>query len=176
MFSSGVFDSSVFDDEGFTPWESQELLMSSLLQQHDPLNTSNSTNSTNSGSDELTTRPEPDDDRKTRRMISNRESARRSRMRKQRHLEDLRNQVNRLRLDNRELTNQLKLINHHCHILKIDNSRLLSESTILRQRLSDIRRILIFRQLQRLSSSNNPLLPSLTVANEPQQLPQSLIV
>ncbi|PIA57038.1 hypothetical protein AQUCO_00600040v1 [Aquilegia coerulea] len=172
MFSSGLFDdSSVFHDEGFTPWETHEELMS--LFQH-PVNqhSNNSTNS-NSGSDELTTRPEPVlDDRKTRRMISNRESARRSRMRKQRHLEDLRNQVNRLRLDNRELANRLELINHHCHILKRDNDQLCSESTILRQRLSDIRRILIFRQLQRFS---NPLLPSLTTVNEQQQLPQSLI-
>ncbi|KAJ8439728.1 LOW QUALITY PROTEIN: hypothetical protein Cgig2_009552 [Carnegiea gigantea] len=62
------------------------------------------------GSDELNQIGSTMDERKRRRMISNRESARRSRMRKQRHLENLRNQMNRLKTQNREWVNRLRFI------------------------------------------------------------------
>ncbi|KAL5706679.1 hypothetical protein ACHQM5_024814 [Ranunculus cassubicifolius] len=176
MFSSGLFESPVFVEGGFTPWENQDdflfLLQQPLTIDHNPVHSNSNSNNSGSGSDEVTTTttttpPSPVvDERKQRRMVSNRESARRSRMRKQRHLEDLRNQVNRMRLDNREVANRLELMNHHCHILKRDNDRLMSESSVLRQRLSDIRQILIFRHLQRLPSplplnTVNEQLPSL---------------
>lgn len=101
--------------------------------------------------------PEPDpsltpaDQRKLRRMISNRESARRSRLRKQRHLEDLRCHVSRLRTLNRELANRVGLVSHQTMLVRSDNDRLRTESRILVNRLSVIRRILMVRQLNRLS-------------------------
>lgn len=82
------------------------------------------------------------DDKKLRRMISNRESARRSRMRKQRILENLRNEVNRLRMENRELVNQLSGLQYGCEVLGQENNRLRVESVALRQRLWHLGRVL----------------------------------
>lgn len=93
----------------------------------------------------------PAEQRKLRRMISNRESARRSRMRKQRHLEDLRCHVSRLQTLNRELANRVGLVSHQTMLVRSDNDRLRSESRILVNRLSEIRRILMARQLNRLA-------------------------
>ncbi|CAA7027848.1 unnamed protein product [Microthlaspi erraticum] len=93
--------------------------------------------------------PEITDDRKRKRMESNRESAKRSRMRKQRHIENLRNEVNRLGLENRELGNRLRTLLYHIEQISTDNSRLLSEQEILRRRFSEMRQILMLRELQR---------------------------
>lgn len=81
------------------------------------------------------------DDKKLRRMISNRESARRSRMRKQRHLENLRSEVNRLRFENRELVNQLRGLQHGCEVLGQENNRLRVETVAIRQKLIIMRLI-----------------------------------
>ncbi|XP_068655305.1 bZIP transcription factor 44-like [Aristolochia californica] len=137
-------------DGGF--WESAEALLSmdSIMMEVSPAGS-------NSGSDEFNR--SADDDRKRRRKISNRESARRSRMRKQKHLDDLRSQANRLRLDNREMANRLNLALQHNEMLRQENDRLRSESQELRRKLQDIRRFLLFRRLQHLASVNqqNPL-------------------
>jgi len=93
------------------------------------------------------------DERKRRRMISNRESARRSRMRKQKHLENLRNQANRFRVENRELSNRLRFFLYHCRSVQTENNQLRSEYDMLRQKLSEIRQFLVFRQLQPLTSA-----------------------
>ncbi|KAF2541804.1 hypothetical protein F2Q68_00028656 [Brassica cretica] len=81
-------------------------------------------------------------------MESNRESARRSRMRRQSHIDNLRNQVNQLDLENRELGNRLRLVIYHLQQVNTDNNRLVTEQEMLRLRLSELRRILILRQLQ----------------------------
>lgn len=99
--------------------------------------------SPNSGSEETSHRPiYTVDERKYKRMVSNRESARRSRFRKKRHLENLTNQVNRLRLENRDIKNRLGLVAHQCHVALRENDRLRSESFALWARLSDLCRIL----------------------------------
>ncbi|XP_062101591.1 bZIP transcription factor 11-like [Humulus lupulus] len=163
-------------DGGFTPWDYLDLLPA--VQTPEPVEfTSNSAGSgdtmaqsskpimsvSGSGSDDPNSnrsnskRECPDqpssvvDERKRRRMISNRESARRSRMRKQRHLENLRNEVNRLRVENRELTNQLRLFSCHFQCVRTENGQLQSEHAALRQKLYDINQILLFRQLQQFS-------------------------
>ncbi|KAK7291042.1 hypothetical protein RIF29_05903 [Crotalaria pallida] len=81
-------------------------------------------------------------ERKIRRMQSNRESARRSRWRKKRHLENITNQVNRLKAQNRELKNRLGLTMHHHLLLSVENESLRSESVALMAKLSDLYRIL----------------------------------
>ncbi|CAJ1943047.1 unnamed protein product [Sphenostylis stenocarpa] len=88
------------------------------------------------------------DERKRRRMISNRESARRSRMRKQRHLENLRNQLNKCRVENRELNNRLQFALHHSNRLRTENEWLRSQRTLLRQKVANLTQILIFQQFQ----------------------------
>ncbi|OVA01173.1 Basic-leucine zipper domain [Macleaya cordata] len=129
---------------GFTPWENQEPICISLPQ--NPVQSNSSSDDPNRAVSEA-------DERKKRRMISNRESARRSRMRKQKHLEDLRSQLNRLKTDNREMANRLSLVVQNCQLVRRDNDKLRFESEILRRRLSDIRRILILRKLQQLSTN-----------------------
>nr|XP_009804217.1 PREDICTED: G-box-binding factor 1-like [Nicotiana sylvestris] len=107
----------------------------------DELNMNN--DSPNSGSDILVI-----NERKRKRMISNRESARRSRMRKQKHLDNLRNQANRHKVANRDLTNRVHLVTSHCQLVQRNNEMLRTESVLLQQRLENIREILLARQLQ----------------------------
>ncbi|PRQ40521.1 putative transcription factor bZIP family [Rosa chinensis] len=78
------------------------------------------------------------DQRKQRRMISNRESARRSRMRKQKHLDELWSQVLRLRTENHNLMDRLNHVSEtHDRVLE-ENAKLKEEASDLRQMLSEI--------------------------------------
>ncbi|KAK8655777.1 hypothetical protein V6N13_108343 [Hibiscus sabdariffa] len=78
-------------------------------------------------------------ERKQRRMISNRESARRSRMRKQKHLDDLWSQVIRLRNENHSLIDKLNHVSE-CHDLVLqENKRLKEEASDLRQMMTDLK-------------------------------------
>ncbi|XP_071735213.1 basic leucine zipper 4-like [Rutidosis leptorrhynchoides] len=142
-----------FYGTGFTPWETETPFtyppVEPVLSYSGSDVSTPKTNSSNSGSDDgCPVEVNPIDDRKRRRMISNRESARRSRMRKQKHLENLRNQVNWHKNGNRETMNRLRFVSHHVHILLQENQRLRSESEMLRQKLWDIRQVLVVRQLQ----------------------------
>lgn len=69
-------------------------------------------------------------------------------MRRQSHIDNLRNQVNQLDLENRELGNRLRLVIYHLQQVNTDNNRLVTEQEMLRLRFSELRRILILRQLQ----------------------------
>ncbi|XP_071730994.1 basic leucine zipper 43-like [Rutidosis leptorrhynchoides] len=77
-------------------------------------------------------------ERKHRRMISNRESARRSRMRKQKHLDELRSQVTWLRNENHQLIDKLNnfLETHDCAVR--ENAQLKEEVSGLRQMVADM--------------------------------------
>lgn len=78
------------------------------------------------------------DERKQRRMISNRESARRSRMRKQRHLDELWSQVHRLRTENHNLMDKISHVCESHDRVAEENARLKGEVSDLRQILTDI--------------------------------------
>ncbi|MCD7464320.1 hypothetical protein HAX54_052508, partial [Datura stramonium] len=78
------------------------------------------------------------DERKQRRMISNRESARRSRMRKQRHLDELWSQVLRLRTENHNLINKLNQVSESHEKVFQENMQLKEEASGLRRLLTDI--------------------------------------
>ncbi|XP_073280543.1 uncharacterized protein [Primulina huaijiensis] len=88
------------------------------------------------------------DERKHKRMISNRESAQRSRMRKQKHLDNLRSQVYKLKVANRKTMNRLSLAVQQNQLVRQENEYIQSESAMLRQRLWDMRQVLLVRQLQ----------------------------
>ncbi|KAL8044275.1 hypothetical protein ABFX02_08G036000 [Erythranthe guttata] len=79
-------------------------------------------------------------ERKQRRMISNRESARRSRMRKQKHLDELWSQVVWLRNENHQLIDKL---NHFSE----RHDRVVQENAQLKEEASDLRQMLTGMQL-----------------------------
>ncbi|KAK6154945.1 hypothetical protein DH2020_009207 [Rehmannia glutinosa] len=77
-------------------------------------------------------------ERKQRRMISNRESARRSRMRKQKHLDELWSQVVWLRNENHQLMDKLNHASErHDRVLQ-ENAQLKEEASELRQMLTNM--------------------------------------
>ncbi|XP_052202994.1 basic leucine zipper 4-like [Diospyros lotus] len=122
----------------FTPTEIHELL--SLFDSDFPANSA-------SGS-EAARRVYSDEERKRRRTISNRESAKRSRWRKKKHLENLTGQVNRMRTENRELKNRLCLALQQCHIAQRETEQLQTERFLLQQRLSYLCQNLLSMHLQ----------------------------
>ncbi|KAF9623562.1 hypothetical protein IFM89_003352 [Coptis chinensis] len=78
------------------------------------------------------------DERKQRRMISNRESARRSRMRKQKHLDELWSQVVRLRSENCQLIDKLNHVSDSHNQAVQENTRLKEEASELRQMINNL--------------------------------------
>ncbi|KAJ8765718.1 hypothetical protein K2173_014840 [Erythroxylum novogranatense] len=162
IFPAGTLPENPFSsfEKGFNPWESCELFPSHPQSpkpvSDEPNRSDQNPANSNSCSDELNRTVSDVDERKRRRMISNRESARRSRMRKQTHLENLRNQASRLRIENRDLTNRLRYVLYHTHSVRSENDQLRSEQCMLQQRLSIAGQILIFRQPQQQYTSAWP--------------------
>ncbi|CAL5430703.1 unnamed protein product [Camellia sinensis] len=77
-------------------------------------------------------------ERRQRRMISNRESARRSRMRKQKHLDELWSQVVRLRTENHNLIDKLNHMSECHEMILQENARLKEEASGFRQMLNGL--------------------------------------
>ncbi|XP_022870900.1 basic leucine zipper 4 [Olea europaea var. sylvestris] len=126
-------------DDGFTPNEIHELF--SLFQSEPPVHST-------SGSQTIHTNNSAEETRKRKRMISNRESARRSRWRKKMQLENLIVEVNRLKLVNQELKNRLCTIKHESHFVLRESNGLIVESLDLQQNLVVLYEILSSMQLQ----------------------------
>ncbi|KAK8585129.1 hypothetical protein V6N13_139068 [Hibiscus sabdariffa] len=84
------------------------------------------------------------DQRKRKRKESNRESARRSRMRKQQHLDDLMAQVTQLSQDNNQILTSINFTTHHYMNLQAQNSVLRAQVTELSQRLDSLNQILSY--------------------------------
>ncbi|MBA0555965.1 hypothetical protein Golob_026109 [Gossypium lobatum] len=82
------------------------------------------------------------DQRKRKRMESNRESARRSRMRKQKHLDDLVGQITELKKDNNQILTSINFTTHRYLNIEADNSVLRAQMTELSQRLDSLNDIL----------------------------------
>ncbi|CAL9771877.1 unnamed protein product [Musa acuminata subsp. burmannicoides] len=95
------------------------------------------------GSTELS----PDEQRRLRRKISNRESARRCRNRKQRHLEELRTESARLRSQNRDLASRVGALAHRCMLVHRANHGLRAQSAALSRRLIELRRLVLLRRV-----------------------------
>lgn len=75
------------------------------------------------------------DERKQRRMLSNRESARRSRQRKQQHLDELRAQVSHLREENGQILNRFQIASQQYAQITEENCILRSQALELSDRL-----------------------------------------
>ncbi|KAG6495037.1 hypothetical protein ZIOFF_042828 [Zingiber officinale] len=78
---------------------------------------------------------DPSDVKRMRRMLSNRESARRSRRRKQAHLSELEAQVSQLRIENSSLLNRFTDINQKYSDAAVDNRILKADVETLRAKV-----------------------------------------
>ncbi|KAL3538993.1 hypothetical protein ACH5RR_002359 [Cinchona calisaya] len=101
--------------------------------------TSGSSGLQNSGSEE-----DLMDQRKRKRMISNRESARRSRMRKQKHLDDLMAQVAHLRKENNQIITTMNVTTQQYLNVEAENSVLRAQVAELSHRLQSLNQIIDF--------------------------------
>lgn len=81
-------------------------------------------------------------DRKRKRMLSNRESARRSRMRKQKHLDDLASQVGHLNKDNSQIMTTINITTQLYVNLEAENSVLRAQMAELTNRLQSLNEII----------------------------------
>lgn len=84
------------------------------------------------------------DQRKRKRMISNRESARRSRMKKQRHLDDLNSQLAQLRKENNEIITRFNVTTQEFLKIESENSILRAQVAELSHRLQSLNEIICF--------------------------------
>ncbi|GAU11292.1 hypothetical protein TSUD_342830 [Trifolium subterraneum] len=82
------------------------------------------------------------DERKRKRMLSNRESARRSRMKKQKLLEDLSDEANRLQIENKKLLEDIKAKEEACIENEAANGVLRAQTMELTDRLQFLNSIL----------------------------------
>lgn len=82
------------------------------------------------------------DQRKRKRMISNRESARRSRLRKQKHLDDLVSQVTQLKKENQQILTSVNLTTQQYLTVEAENSVLRAQVEELSHRLESLNEII----------------------------------
>lgn len=87
------------------------------------------------GDTETTQNMDPTDAKRVRRMLSNRESARRSRRRKQAHLTELETQVSQLRVENSSLLKRLTDISQKYNDAAVDNRVLKADVETMRAKV-----------------------------------------
>ncbi|KAI5080769.1 hypothetical protein GOP47_0003952 [Adiantum capillus-veneris] len=115
----------------------------------------------------------PGDIKRMRRMLSNRESARRSRRRKQAHLSDLETQVAQLRVENSSLFKQLNEITQKFNNALVDNRVLKADVEALRAKVKmaeDIVNRSGNSQVSMAPASEASVAPSITDTHQEQQL------
>ncbi|XP_024163331.1 light-inducible protein CPRF2 isoform X2 [Rosa chinensis] len=121
------------------------------------------------GDIEITENMDPADVKRARRMLSNRESARRSRRRKQAQMTDLETQAGQLRVENSALLKQLTDVNH-----KYDNS--VVDRRILEANIETLRaKVKMAEESVKRKTGINPLLLAMSnVPNVPRASMASL--
>jgi len=113
-------------------------------------NSSGSTQIQNSGSE-----GDLKDQRKRKRMQSNRESARRSRMRKQKHLDDLSAQMTQLKKENHNILASINITTQQYLGVEADNSVLRAQMMELSHRLDSLNDILNYMNTNTHTNTNN---------------------
>ncbi|TYI99691.1 hypothetical protein E1A91_A13G034600v1 [Gossypium mustelinum] len=86
------------------------------------------------------------EERKRKRKVSNRESARRSRMRKKKHLDDLTAELTQLREDNHQIIMSLNITMQRYLHVEAENSVLRAQTNELSGRLESLEDIITFLQ------------------------------
>ncbi|XAR57012.1 hypothetical protein NMG60_11025009 [Bertholletia excelsa] len=107
------------------------------------------------------------DEKKRRRMISNRESARRSRMRREQHIKDLTNEITLLKSTNVELAREVDSVSRQALAVELDNRVLARRREELARRLDSLEMVSSYvcgQQRERDSLQCN--------SQQPWQLPQ----
>ncbi|KAL8159583.1 hypothetical protein V2J09_001120 [Rumex salicifolius] len=105
---------------------------------------------------ETTENMDPSDVKRVRRMISNRESARRSRRRKQAHLSELETQVSQLKVENSSLLERLTDISHKYNEAAVDNRVLKADIETLRAKVK------MAEETVKRATGMNPLLQAMS--------------
>jgi bZIP transcription factor len=98
----------------------------------------------------------PEESKRQRRMKSNRESARRSRTRKQIHLEELRIQLDQLPAENHDIRTRFRSVLNQASLVQHENRRLHIELAMFKRRLDETRTLLsVIRLLRRAGMPHN---------------------
>lgn len=152
-------------ETGFTPWDASDLFsffnspvspmeMNPGLEKTNPSQIQNQSYSNPGLKDKPLdcTGSNDVDERRKKRKLSNRKSAQRSRIKKQKHLEDVRIELNKLKIENRELENRLRHVLYHCQREQMENDSLRLEHRVLHEKLLNLRQALVMRQIQQSST------------------------
>jgi len=99
--------------------------------------------------------------RRKRRKESNRESARRSRLRKQQHLDDLTSQVKHLKDQNKQLSLALSITSQNLVAVQAQNSVLQTQKMELDSRLSALTEILCYMNAITCTNASAPANPAM---------------
>ncbi|XP_009793689.1 bZIP transcription factor 44-like [Nicotiana tabacum] len=83
--------------------------------------------------------------RKRKRLISNRESARRSRMRKQKYLDDLMAEMSQLKEENNQIVTNINMVDQLYLNVKAENSVLKAQMAELSHRLQSLKEIIDYK-------------------------------
>ncbi|KAM0003421.1 putative transcription factor bZIP family [Helianthus debilis subsp. tardiflorus] len=96
-----------------------------------------------------------EDLKKRKRMQSNRESARKSRMRKQKHLDDLTDQINQMKKDNAQILATINMTTPQYVKVEAENSVLRAQMSELSQRLDYLNEIINLMSYNSSTSTSN---------------------
>ncbi|KAK8458541.1 hypothetical protein SEVIR_3G396500v4 [Setaria viridis] len=134
--TSQLISQASFDDDG----DGADLVTNSNIIDYDdfrgkPANSGTSKEQSDDDGD-LEENTDPTNTKKMRRMLSNRESARRSRKRKQEHLTDLESQVSRLTSENASLLKRLADMTQKYKDATLDNRNLIVDVETMRRKVN----------------------------------------
>ncbi|CAF2046374.1 basic leucine zipper 4 [Brassica rapa] len=141
-------------ETGFTPWDNSHLFSvfdSSMNKITHSVHEYLSPDSVNRSGPDVVATDSYTDERRKKRKLSNRESAKRSRVKKQKHLEEMNIQLNQLKIENRELENQIRYVIQHFQRTETENNRLRLEQRLLHSTLLNIRQVWMLHQIDRSS-------------------------